>query len=97
MSNITQHPTTKDCTQSAHRDTPGAPCSGDQGDCAMGLHRKITPKATLLRLGNIVDLSNTYQKRKRKEKKTQGGSQNEKTKKHVPNERTGQNSRKEIK
>lgn len=47
-------------------------------------------KDTLLRLGDVADLSTT-------QKETQGVSQNEKTNKHVQVERTGQNSSKRTK
>ena len=66
--------------------TLGGPHSGDWGGCAT----ELLHKATLARLGYLVDLPNT-------QKQTQGSSQDEETEKHASDERTGQNSRKRTK
>lgn len=54
----------------------------------LGPTAHLLHKAALLRLGGIVALANTQ---------TQGGSQSGETKKHVPNKRTEQSSRKGAK
>ena len=56
----------------------------------MGLTGHLLHKITLRSLGNVAALPNT-------KKQTQGSSQNEETKKHVPNEKTEKNYRKKPK
>ena len=57
---------------------------------SLGSTGHLLHKAILPRLGDIEELPNT-------QKQTQRGSQNGETRKHAPNERTGEISRKRTK
>ena len=65
--------------------TPEAPRSGKQGDCTTGSTGHPLDKATLLRLGNIVNLPNTSiqaqgsSQRRRQNKTKQTNKQTKKT------------------
>ena len=60
------------------------------GGCATRLYRTPTVVGHSTNLGNVAALPNKY-------KRTEGGCQNEETKKHGPHERTKQNSRRRTK
>ena len=70
--------------------TPQIPSLGDRGGCATGPYRTPITLGHDTRQGIIAALPNT-------QKQTQGGCQNEETRKRGPNERTDQNSRKRTK
>ena len=70
--------------------TPQVPRIGERGGCATGLYRTPTTLGHDIRQGVIATLPNT-------QKQTEGSCQNEETKKHGPNERPDQISRKRTK
>lgn len=57
-------------THNPHRDTPGAPCSGDQGAGITKLQRTpiIIPKNTLLRSGGVAAIPNIRNKHREEAK-----------------------------
>ena len=76
---------------SAHtKGTLHIPSLGDRGGCATGPYRTPTTLGHTIRHRVKAALPNT-------QKQTQGGCQNKETKKHSPNERTDQSSRKRAK